>query len=168
MEHPCEQEIDAIRVHCSLPPHSHAVFSVPREDRILVDSQSTGVQWNKARKYKVWMHLQLNKGGCWQLWEAMFPLEPELASNAERRHFRKHKRSRNPITSFLVLLPLISQPPACMLSLFSCVRLCNLIDRSLPGPSVHGISQARILEWLAFSFQAENISFSFQPFLIPQ
>ena len=54
MEHPCEQEIDAIRVYCSLPPHSHAIFSVPREDRILVDSQCTGVQWEKARKYKVW------------------------------------------------------------------------------------------------------------------
>lgn len=42
--HPCEQEMDAIRVHCSLPPYSHAVFSVLREDRILVDSQCTGVQ----------------------------------------------------------------------------------------------------------------------------
>ena len=27
------------------------------------------------------------------------------------------------------------------------VRLCDLMDCSLPGSSVHGISQARILEW---------------------
>ena len=30
-----------------------------------------------------------------------------------------------------------------------CLTLCDLIDYSLPGSSVHGISQARILEWVA-------------------
>ena len=30
--------------------------------------------------------------------------------------------------------------------------LCDPIDCSLPGSSVHGISQARILEWVAISF----------------
>ena len=30
----------------------------------------------------------------------------------------------------------------------SCLTLCNLMDCSLPGSSVHGISQARILEWV--------------------
>ena len=29
---------------------------------------------------------------------------------------------------------------------------CNPMDYSLPGSSVHGISQARILEWGAISF----------------
>ena len=29
---------------------------------------------------------------------------------------------------------------------------CNSMDYSLPGSSVHGISQARILEWVATSF----------------
>ena len=28
-----------------------------------------------------------------------------------------------------------------------CPTLCNPIDCSLPGPSVHGILQARILKW---------------------
>ena len=32
------------------------------------------------------------------------------------------------------------------------VWLCNPIDCSLPGSSVHGIFQARILEWVAISF----------------
>ena len=31
----------------------------------------------------------------------------------------------------------------------SCPPLCKPIDRSLPGSSVHGILQARILEWVA-------------------
>ena len=34
----------------------------------------------------------------------------------------------------------------------SCPTLCNLMDCSLPDSSVHGILQARILEWLAVPF----------------
>ena len=34
----------------------------------------------------------------------------------------------------------------------SCLTLCNPMDCSLPGSSVRGISQARILEWVAISF----------------
>ena len=34
----------------------------------------------------------------------------------------------------------------------SCPSLCDPMDYSLPGFSVHGISQARILEWVAISF----------------
>ena len=34
----------------------------------------------------------------------------------------------------------------------SCPTLCNLVDCSLPGSSVHGMSQASILGWIAISF----------------
>ena len=34
-------------------------------------------------------------------------------------------------------------------SLQSCLTLCNPLDYSLPGSYVHGILQARILEWVA-------------------
>ena len=33
-----------------------------------------------------------------------------------------------------------------------CPTLCDPMDSSLPGSSVHGILQARILEWVAISF----------------
>ena len=33
----------------------------------------------------------------------------------------------------------------------SCLTLCDPMDCSLPGSSVHGILQARILEWVAIS-----------------
>ena len=36
-------------------------------------------------------------------------------------------------------------------SLQSCLILCNPMDCNLPGSSVHGIHQARILEWVAMS-----------------
>ena len=34
----------------------------------------------------------------------------------------------------------------------SCPSLCDPMDCSLPGSSVHGIFQARVLEWVAISF----------------
>ena len=37
-----------------------------------------------------------------------------------------------------------------------CLTLCNPIDRSPPGPSAHGILQARTLEWVAVSFFKRN------------
>ena len=37
-------------------------------------------------------------------------------------------------------------------SLQSCPTLCNPMDHCQPGSSVHGILQARILEWVAMSF----------------
>ena len=37
-------------------------------------------------------------------------------------------------------------------SLQSCPTLCDPMDCSLPGFSVHGILQARTLEWIAISF----------------
>ena len=49
-----------------------------------------------------------------------------------------------------------STPPwgvlhACMLTQ-SCPTLCDPVDYSPPGSSVRGVSQARILEWVAISY----------------
>ena len=40
----------------------------------------------------------------------------------------------------------------CCLVAHSCPTLCNPMDCSLPVYSAHGISEARILEWIAISF----------------
>ena len=40
----------------------------------------------------------------------------------------------------------------CVLVAQSCPTLCNPMDCSPPGSSVHGILQARILEWIAIPF----------------
>ena len=37
----------------------------------------------------------------------------------------------------------------------SCLTLCNPMDCSPPGSFVHGILQARVLEWVAISFSSE-------------
>ena len=38
----------------------------------------------------------------------------------------------------------------------SCPTLCHPIDCSLPGSSVHGILQARILEWVTIPFSRRS------------
>ena len=45
------------------------------------------------------------------------------------------------------------QPMVCVSQVsHSCPTLCNPVDCSPPGSSIHGILQARILEWVAISF----------------
>ena len=38
----------------------------------------------------------------------------------------------------------------------SCLTLCDPMDCSLPGSSVHGIFQARLLEWVAIAFSRRS------------
>ena len=45
----------------------------------------------------------------------------------------------------------LTQPCHCFVVAKSCPTLCDLMNCSLPGSSIHGISQARILEWVAIS-----------------
>ena len=40
-------------------------------------------------------------------------------------------------------------------SLQSCLTLCDPIDGSPPGSSIHGIFQARVLEWGAIAFSTD-------------
>ena len=43
--------------------------------------------------------------------------------------------------------------------LHSCLTLCDPVDHSPSGSSIHGILQARILEWVAMSFSRESSQF---------
>ena len=40
----------------------------------------------------------------------------------------------------------------CVCVYAQCLILCNLLDCSPPGSSIHGILQAKILEWVAISY----------------
>ena len=39
----------------------------------------------------------------------------------------------------------------------SCPTLCDPMDCSPPGSSVHGIFQARVLEWVAIGYRAGTV-----------
>ena len=53
--------------------------------------------------------------------------------------------------NIIILRPLYIGMCVCLIAQ-SCLTLCNPMDRILPGFSVHGILQARILEWVAIPF----------------
>ena len=46
---------------------------------------------------------------------------------------------------------------ACMLNPFNCIQLCNPMDCSPLGSSVHGILQERILEWVSHALLQGNL-----------
>ena len=48
----------------------------------------------------------------------------------------------------------------------SCPTLCDTMDCSPPGFSVHGILQARILEWVAISFSMNQLWVYTYPLLL--
>ena len=51
------------------------------------------------------------------------------------------------------------QEVVCAKLLQSCLTLCDPMDCSPPGSSVHGILQTRILEWVAISFSIRYLLF---------
>ena len=72
------------------------------------------------------------------LFSLIFFCQLQPASSAKGDNLTTHTR---PCSSY----------NACM-HIQSCPTLCNPMDGSLPGFSVHGIFQARILEWVAIIF----------------
>ena len=48
----------------------------------------------------------------------------------------------------------------------SCRTLSDPMDCSLPGSSVHGIFQARVLEWGAIAFSLYTVIYNYQLFII--
>ena len=63
-------------------------------------------------------------------------------------HSLHNKRSHYFVNKFICTLFFLM----CVLVTQSCLNHCDPTGGSLPGSSVHGISQARILEWIAISF----------------
>ena len=61
----------------------------------------------------------------------------------------------NNLLMFLITCPLLKYSCCCCLDAKSSQTLCDPMDCSAPGPSFHGISQARILEWVAISFSRD-------------
>ena len=74
-----------------------------------------------------------------------------LAIFLSRRSSRPRNQTR---VSHIAGRCLLSEPPCMKWSEVaqSCPTLCDPIDCSLPGSSVHGIFQAIVLEWIAISF----------------
>ena len=61
-----------------------------------------------------------------------------------------------PCSSRFVSCSKIQYMYVCVKLFQSCPNLCNHMDWSLPGSSVHGILQARVLEWIATFFLTQG------------
>ena len=44
-----------------------------------------------------------------------------------------------------------------------CLTLCYPMDCGLPGSSIHGVFQTRVLEWVAFSFSNTGLRSALNP-----
>ena len=64
-------------------------------------------------------------------------------------HFPLSRAPARPAVVLRVLLRVLSNPSMGTKLFRSCLTLCNPMDCSSPGSSVHGMLQARILEWVA-------------------
>ena len=51
-----------------------------------------------------------------------------------------------------MIFPAVMDGCAAAKVLQSCPTLCDLMNCSPPGSSIHGIFQARVLEWVAIAF----------------
>ena len=72
--------------------------------------------------------------------------KPRTQKEAMHRYFRKLPQPRSQVTG----LSITSQIRCCCCSFAkSCLTLCDPMDYSPSNSSVHGISQARILDWVA-------------------
>ena len=63
-------------------------------------------------------------------------------------HFWSHPQTQVSFSIYMILSVLKYESEVTQL----CPTLCDPMDCSIPGSSVHGIFQARILEWVAISF----------------
>ena len=116
--------------------------------------------------------------------KTLFPTEIYLADSLTLQIFAEMLPSqwRWPRPPFLIIQPTCSPAVACSVlfilpslffphtiniifyhitcmhakSLQSCLTLCDFMGCSLPGFSVHGIFQARILEWVTISFSRRS------------
>ena len=70
------------------------------------------------------------------------------------KFYNSNSRDRKPLEQSLICPSYlsVSYRKVKVLVAQSCVTCCNTMDHSPPSSSVHGILQARILEWVAIPF----------------
>ena len=104
------------------------------------ESECCSVVSNSLRPhglYSPWNSPGQNTGvGSISLLQGIFPTQgsnPHLLNYRQTLYQLSHKGKKREVSQ-------------------SCPTLCNLMDYSLSGSSIHGIFQTRILEWVVISF----------------
>ena len=103
---------------------------------VMSDSATT---WRPARLLRSWAFPCKNLGlGCHFLLQGIFLSQGSNVSVLYLYHW---------VTGNIDIEIVVAQ---------SCPTLCDSMDCSLPGSSLHGIFQARVLEWVAISFSRRS------------
>ena len=106
--------------------------------------------------------LSVNKcqpySACAQKCQGSIPVTDESKMTKSNRSCGRNSKARSS-SPFMFSLCVYVCVCVCAKLLQSCLILCDSMDCSLPGSSVHGILQARILEWVTMP----SSTGSFQP-----
>ena len=106
----------------------------------------SNVVWPKRKNiYITWLNFYLRTGQIWGFWSFKY-----ITGNHGFNIFGFNYLSFNKYLSTSVCVCV--WVCVCVLVAQSCPTLYDPMDDSLPGSSVHGILQARVLEWVAISF----------------
>ena len=111
------------------------------EEFLLNKSQYDASSW--TIRSKIWDFVQIFPGG-WAMSEAICKLPEKQCARMRVRPEQSLNQSNISMSQDSVK----SKSKVAQ----SCLTLCNPVDCSLQGSSVHGIFQARVLEWVATSF----------------
>ena len=107
--------------------------------------------------HKYWVHtLELVSSNYWaHVLQWLKPVCLELVLCNKESHSNKSVHSNRPKAKkkdMKIRVCVCVCVCACAQSTHSCLTLCDPVDCSLPGCSVHGIFQAGILQWVAISY----------------
>ena len=116
----------------------------------------SAIPWTVATRLLCpWNSPGKNTGvGCQSLLQRIFPsqgLSPSLLHCRQILHLLSHHQLEWVAISFSNAWKWKVE-----VKLLSHVRLSNPMDCSLPGSSIHGVFQARVLEWIAIAFSLSH------------
>ena len=156
---------------------------IQSEDQRMMGDREGRRQWNE-QSLRVKLHIigipkgkeeenEIGKKTCEDIW-------PKFSNFDDRRKFAISWSSAIPIRITIKKISprfisvKVLKVRVKVLFAQSCPILCGPMDCSLPGSSVHGLSQAEILEWVAISFSRgsswprdrTNISFTGRSLLL--
>ena len=99
--------------------------------QVLCDKFSISYQENEWARFRDGKGLWIKLDSSWTLDNSVIPVKYQIDANSS--DYKWLQKGESEVAR-------------------SCLTLCNPMDCSLPGSSIHGISQARIMQWVAISF----------------
>ena len=123
-----------------------------------------GHDWVTSLSLFTFMHwCSINMGGFWIIFTFIYLLDPHFYDREGNGTPLQYSCLENPMDGGAWDFPGKSTGVGChfllqcvKVTVKSCPTLSNPMDCSLPGSSVHGIFQARVLEWVASAGNANH------------